>query len=205
MSDYITLQNRIARELRRSNMLADIQSAINDAISEGAMNRLYFNEVRGFGFNTAVGQEYYADLGFTEIDSLWWLNGASRWNMELLSNEDMNAMALGTAPNGPPTNFSRYGSQLRLFPIPNSIIPMNLEGYGKLTPWPLVNNGDTNNWLTEGERYIRAVAKRIVLQDVVKDMSEAALQDAIADDALAQLVTATTLRIGTGVLRSTSF
>lgn len=203
--DFITMQTRIARELNRSNMSEDIQAAINDAIVEGAGTRFYFNEMRGQSFETVIGQEYYDDLGITEVDTMWWLNGTSRWNLNTDNNIDMNNYALGTVPNGPPTEFSRYGQQFRLYPIPNTVFQMNVEGYGKLMPWPLVGDSDTNAWMTEGERYIRAVAKRIILTDRIRDFGEAKVQDAIADDQLAQLVNKTSLRIGTGILQPTTF
>jgi hypothetical protein len=205
--DFITMVNRIATELRRSNMSDAIKNAINDAIGEAAQNRFSLNEYLGYTFQTVIGQEYYDDLGIVEVDrkGFWWLNGTSRWNLWQSNNIDMNDYALGTTPNGPPTEYSRVAGQFRLYPIPNTIITMHLGGYGKLTPYPLVNDADTNNWMTQGERYIRALAKTKVLTDVIKDFQQAAVYEAVSESAKMDLFTITTQHSGTGELYPTQF
>jgi hypothetical protein len=80
-----------------------------------------------------------------------------------------------------------------------------LDGFGKLAPSPLVGDADTNAWLTEGELYIRALAKRNILRDVIRDYGEARVLEAISEDYKSQLIQATTLKSSTGTLRSTQF
>lgn len=203
--DFITLATRITTELRRSNLLTEAKAAVNDAILEASGTRFWFNEMRGVTFLTVIGQEYYPDLGLTEIDVMWWLNGSSRWNVDLDNNLNADRSAAGNVNTGPLSIYSRHDVSLRLYPIPSTIITVNLEGYGRLTPNPLVNDADANAWTTEGERYIRALAKSILLKDVVRDYSEAAVFEAIADDYKTELISQTALRIGTGELQGTLF
>lgn len=205
MSDFITMVSRIAAELRRSNITDQIKNAVNDAIDEAAKTRFYFNEMRGVTFNTVPGTEYYDDMGIVEIDAIYYTQNSNRYSLYLDNNLEAGNAGDGNAQSGPPDAYSRQGEQLRLYPIPNSILPVYLEGYGKLSPWPLVNDTDTNAWMTTGERYIRALAKSIVLKDVIRDYSEAAVLEAIADDQRDKLLSETTTRIGTGVLRPTQW
>jgi len=203
--DFGTMVARIARELRRSNITADIKAAINDAIIEASKTRFYLNEMIGYTFNTVPGQEYYPDLGLNEIDCMWWMNGSSRWNVELENNIDADNYATGTISGGQISSYSRYGMQLRLYPIPSTVITLNVSGFGKLAPWPLVADADTNNWMVEAERYIRALAKSILMKDVIRDFGEATAYEAIAADLKDDLLSITESRSATGQLQSTQF
>jgi hypothetical protein len=207
VATFIETVTRIASELNRSNITADIKNAINDAIAEAATTRFYFNEMRGLTFNTVALQEYYPDLGIVEFDAVWYFQGVnSRRNVEEISNLDMDRWAEGSVIGGQLTEFSRYGQEIRLYPIPSTVQTIYMSGYGKLTPSPLVNDGDTNAWLTDGERYIRALAKRNVLQNKIRDFSEAAVQDAIANDYKDNLTEASALRaMGAGSMTPTQF
>lgn len=204
-NDFAAMYNRVTSELRRSNMTAEAKNAINDAINEAAKTRFYFNEMRGVTFNTVASQEYYPDQGLVEIDTIYYVQGGTRYNLCLDNNIDADARADGNIVNGQLESYSRQGTDLRLYPRPSTILPIYMDGYGKLAPWPLVNDGDTNNWMTYGERYIRALAKAILLKEVIRDYGEATALEAMAEDYKQQLVGETTLRIGTGVVRPTQW
>lgn len=205
MSDFITMINRIAVELRRSNLTDSIKFAINDAIAEAAKNRFYFNEQLSRTFATVIGTEYYDDLGFTEIDAAWYLVGTQRRNLQIHNNLDANDNAEGSAVGGQLQSLSRVGGKLRLEPIPSAVITIRLDGIGKLTPAPLVTDTSTNAWMTEGEQYIRALAKRNVLRDVIRDYGEARVLEGVAEDYKSLLEIDTTQRSTTDRLRSTQF
>lgn len=205
MTTFVIMQTRIASELRRSNLTTEIKAAINDAIKDAAKDRFFFNEVKGQTFATVAATEYYSDLSLTEVDAMYYFQGTFRYNMDLESNLDADAYAEGNVSGGQLRSYSRHASQFRLYPVPASVVTVYVDGYGRMTPSPLVNDADTNAWFTEGERYIRALAKSILLKDVIRDMSEAAVYEAIADDYRTSLVEQTTLRIGTGQITPTQF
>jgi hypothetical protein len=202
---FLDMVARITTELRRSNATADAKNAINDAISEAANNRFYFNEMPSASFATVNGQEWYPDLGLVGLDALWWLNGSSRYNISLVNNEDLDAAAEGNVLGGQLQAISHYAGQFRLYPIPTSVITIYLSGYGKLTPFPLVNDADTNAWLTEGELFIRALAKRNYYRDIVRDYGEARVYDTIAEDYKSVLEERTAIKSSTGTIRGTQF
>jgi hypothetical protein len=206
VSTLAQIRDKIASDLKRTNIPNDITTAINDAITEAAKNRFYFNEMHT-SFVTVPGTEYYDDLGLVELDDAWyWQNGVilgQKMRLELLGQLDINDYRTGSPTGGVVDSIGRYGGQFRLFPVPATIVTIYVDGYGKLTPNPLVADGDTNAWLTEGELYIKALAKRNVLRDVVRDYGEAGVLDSIAEDYKAKLEEASTLKGSTGRIRAT--
>ena len=205
MTNFITMVNRVTTELRRSNLTTEAKAAINDAIAEAAETRFYFNEMRGVTFPTVIGQEYYDDQGLVEIDAAYYSLGGTRYNLITVLNTRVDNRASGNVITGRPDEISRFGGQLRFDPVPNLVTTITLDGYGKLDPYPLVLDADTNAWMTEGERFIRALAKRNLLRDVVRDYGEARVLDAIAEDYKTNLISQTNLKSGTGTLVPTSF
>ncbi len=204
MTTFLIMKTRIASELRRSNMVTEIGNAINDAIKEAAKTRFYFNEYFA-NFNTVPGQEYYPDLGFTEIDSYWTMNGSSRFNVWPRNNIDQDRLAAGNALGGQLLDVSRYGEQFRLYPIPSVVQTVYLSGFGAMLPNPLVNDGDTNAWMISGEPYIRALAKSYLLKDVIRDFGEATVYEALSEDRKTDLLEKTTLRQTTDTIQGTQF
>jgi hypothetical protein len=206
VSTLAQIRDKIASDLKRTNIPSDITTAINDAITEAAKSRFYFNEMHT-SFVTVPGTEYYDDLGLVELDDSWyWQNGVingQKFRLELLGQLDINDYRTGSPTGGVVDSIGRYGGQFRLFPVPTTIATIYLDGYGKLTPNPLVADGDTNAWLTEGELYIKALAKRNILRDVVRDYGEAGVLDAIAEDYKAKLEETTALKSATGRIRAT--
>lgn len=208
MSDFITMVNRIAAELRRSNLATEIKAAINDAIDEAAKTRFYFNEMH-LSFVTVPGTEYYPDLGLVEIDDAWYYQNnvpnGQKERLYVVNQIDANNERIGNAMGGQMDWISRYGGQLRIRPVPTVAWTVYVDGYGKLTPSPLVADDDTNAWMVDGEKYIRALAKRNLLRDVVRDYAEAGTLEKIAESYKQDLEEETSLKSSTGVIRSTQF
>ena len=72
---------------------------------------------------------------------------------------------------GEPQYYARYGNGIVLYMTPNLVFPVVINGTTRFAP--LVNDDDTNPYLTEGEQYIRAVAKAYLFEDVIRDQGEA--------------------------------
>jgi hypothetical protein len=161
--------------------------------------------MRGITFNTVANQEYYSDAGIVEIDTMYYFQNGARQNIYEDNNIFADIRAVGNIIGGQLTNYSRQGTDVRLYPKPSSVIAVYMDGYGKLTPNPLVNDADTNNWMTIGERYIRALAKSILYKEVIRDYGEAAACEAMAEDLKAQLEFETTMRGSTDELTPTQW
>jgi len=203
MTIFLAFVSRIANELQRTTLIGDIKDAANAAIKEAAQTRFYFNEMRGLTFDTVADTEYYADQNLTEVDSLFITVGATRYNLYPDTNFQADNRADGNIVRGRPDRFARSGMFLRLWPVPDAVYAVTMEGFGRLTPWPLVADTAENAWLTEGEQYIRALTKRNFLRDRVRDYKEAAIFDATAEDYKDQLLAETSQRFSTGRMRST--
>lgn len=160
-------------------------------------------------FVTVPGTEYYDDLGLVEIDDAWYFQNdvvdGQKERLYVISQIDTDNERIGNAIGGQMDEISRFGGQIRIRPIPTVAWNIYLDGYGKLTPSPLVNDLDTNAWMTTGEKYIRALAKSYLLRDVVRDYGEAGTLEKIANKYHDDLLEETNLKLGTGRLRGTQF
>jgi hypothetical protein len=181
VTDFVTMQTRIADELVRDDLSNQIKLAINDGIKQWEAERFRFNEKR-YRILTVAQQEYYdvitptlltsagaaVDTGETilEIDSM--VRGGSRYPLTDRTQSWMDDQQSGNS-YGPPTDYAFFANQLRFFPIPDAIYTVDISCMGRLGPNPLVDDGDTNAWMTEGEVIIRGQAKLILCRDVLKD------------------------------------
>jgi hypothetical protein len=184
MTTYLIMQNRIADELVRDDLSTQIQRAINDAIKTWEGIRLKFNE-RRYLINTVADTEFYeftaptlllkdgsaVDTGETilELDSVT----CTVNNFPYPLNERTEGWFARNATStytGQPDSYGIYENQLRIFPVPDAVYPINLAaGLARLGPNPLTADGDTNGWMTEGEPLTRQQAKLIIYRDTLRD------------------------------------
>lgn len=197
------MKARIADEIARSDLTSQIGLAIEEAIDEAATNRFWFNEVRGFTFDTVAGQEYYtsADLAaLTEIDAIYYTVNSQRRNLAVAGNINLNELHDGSPPTGEPSNWSRYGDDFRLYPAPRDVWTVTVDG---VTKFPALTSDDQDNpWMVQGERLVRAIAKRILFADVIRDFDEATAQQQLVEKYINQLVSQTYDRVATGRVRA---
>jgi len=192
------LKSRIARDLVRSDLTDDIVDVIPECIREVAAYRFWFNEVRGLTFNTVAGQSYYgsgslADLAWlSDIDAVWIIVNGQRRNLAPASVDELDSLLDGSPSNGEPYLYARQANGLRLYPTPDRVYPVNLDGVSRLSP--LVDDTDTNAWLTEGEPMIRALAKAKLMESPVDNPERAARFRAIYVNERTELLNQTDTR-----------
>ncbi len=197
-SSFGTINNRIADELVRPDLLAShIPLAVNDAIKEAAGNRFWFNEVRSLSFDTVPGQAYYQQLSeLTKIDAFWIVINGQRRNMEVANQLDVNCWNEGQDNiTGEPAFYSRYGDGVELWMTPREVWRVYVDGVTRFSE--LVIASDESPYLIEGERYIRALAKANLLENVIRDFGEADRQWQVAEREKRVLLTETSSRIST--------
>lgn len=195
MSTFGTMKTRIASEILRSSW-ADtfIANAINDAIDDYKFTRFLFNTAR-FKMATVADQEEYtvptaltttadAALGtgetLLEIDlfNVRWNNAA--W-VVTPTTEGWVETYTTTNTRGQPQFYSWTGSKIRLTPIPDRAYDCYIVGLKGLST--LSASGDTNAWMVDGERLIRAAAKVRLYRDILRDADMT--QHATAEEARA--------------------
>ena len=188
MSTYSQLQYRIADELggrtellspSTGETLSPIQLAILDAVSFWQNERFYFNEYRtSNAFSTVVGQEFYtlsdwADIATIQhIDKLSILISGNRYFMTPRTEQWMEDISINPSWSGKPVDYAYYNYQLRFYPIPNGVYPVNVLGTKQFAA--LSGNSDTNVWTTDGEPLIRLTAKQYLYRDTILDDVKAA-------------------------------
>lgn len=193
------LKARIADELDRSELTSQIALAIDDAITEAASNRFWFNEVRGLEIPLYAGQEYYYSddyAALTEIDSVYLTIGSQRRNMYPVNSLDIDQWRDGTAASGEPYRWARYGTNLRVYPTPSINYSLFVDGVTRFAALP--DDAQSNAWTNEGEKLVRAIAKRELLANVIRDFEEATAQQQLVTNALNELLGKSFDRASTG-------
>ena len=183
MTTLATMRTRIAGELIRTDINSEIDAAIKSAIALFEGQRYAFNEAR-LRLDTVASQELYTlptDLrtvagsalatgeDIIDIDSI-----TLRWSstgdpMEQVDNAWMEVYN-STSSTGQPCYWSRWDATLRIGPIPDAVYSLYMFGTKKLST--LSADGDSNAWMIQGERLIRAKAKALVARDVLKNSDE---------------------------------
>jgi hypothetical protein len=195
------LKARIADELTRADLPSQIALAISDAIEEACTQRFWFMETRGLTIPISAGTATYTSLdieNLIEIDRLALIVNGQRRTLRVMQDDELDLLNDGTAPQGEPYAYSRYGGQLSIYPMPRQNYSIVIDGLTKGAPFDL--DTDTNIWTdtSKGERLIRALAKRDVLAHVIKDSDEAQVQDALAVRYRNELLAQTYSRTATG-------
>jgi hypothetical protein len=195
------LKARVADELARADLTSQIALAIDDAITEAATSRFWFNEVRGLVFSLTPGQATFSsdEVGaLTEIDSLWIAVSGGRRNLRERNSSEIDGLVQGTNPTGEPFSYARYGGDLRFYPTPAQAYTVTIDGVTRLPA--LANDDDANAWTDplRGERLIRAIAKRNILTEIICDFERGQAQGQLVDRYKAHLLAQSYDRTATG-------
>ena len=178
------MKTRIIDETLRDDLTGtQLANAINDAIKQWEGERFMFNEKR-YQILTVASQEYYDLISPTLLTSA----GAAVSTGEMVLELDSITAIQSDTPypltprtqgwfdryqgsnfTGAPCDYTIFGNQLRLYPIPDQEYQWILSALARLGPNPLSGDTDTNGWLTEGEVLIRQSAKHIIYRDVIRD------------------------------------
>ena len=212
MASYGDLQARIAREMHRTDLTADIKAAILSAIAFYSSQRFYGNEKR-WTLTTIGGTKFYGTTtpspgtlpdDILEIDSITVTANSRIYQLDRMSYEDMDAIDAGTTPlAGYPRLWSWYAGQLRLYPTPNAAYVLNISGQCELPA--LSDSADSNFWTNQAEELIRCRAKRDLYAHVVMDDENAGRMNAMEGQALRSIKAQTNKLISSGRISSTRF
>ena len=202
------LQARIADELARVDLTAQIELAIQSAIRHHERERFYFNEAVA-SFATVSGQAWYGggDLAaipdIVEIDSAKVAVGGTLYPLRRRTIDFIEAADAATALQADPTDYAYYRQQLRLWPTPALTRTVTLSYVQRLPALSLA--GDSNAWTTDAEELIRARAKWDLLKSVVRAFDEAAQAQELEMLALEALRSETVRRTSAGAFTATAF
>lgn len=199
------MKNRIADDIKRSDLATQIGVAINRAQEHYEKERFFFNEASGT-FSTVAGQESYGTSDsvpstIAEIDEVT-LTQTSTNIYPLIKTSFSSIRGLnvgGTTYRGVPIEYAYYLEKFWLYPLPDAVYTVTV--YFKKNYTQLSADGDTNDWTEEAEDLIEARARWWIYKRILRnheDAGEAKLEEM---EALSSLQSKTTMLISTGSVR----
>lgn len=211
MTTLATMKERIARELRRTNIDTQIAEAISTAIAQYDGERFYWNESRQTTFSTVVSQEFYTA---TDV-------GAEIWKLDYIElyvddqpftlvveddPERIERLSMNNTQTGQPRYYSYYGNKLRLYPSPDDVYTVRVGGVLSIAA-PATDAETGNVWMTTAEYLIRLRAKYEIAINVLHDAELAQYFGAAVEQELERLKKRTAHRVQTGgwTMRPTQF
>lgn len=203
MTTLAIMKDRIARELRRSNITTQIAEAITTAIQAYEHERFYVNESRENTFSTIVDQMRYSrsDVPFlefvTKIDYVFLLVGDQPFELTAQRPRVLEDASTNDTTTGQPQEYGWYQSQLWVYPIPPEVWTVRV-GAVMAVAQPVTDFETGNFWMTKAERLIRSRAKQELALHVLFDNDLAVTAGGAATEALEQLSLATTRITKTG-------
>lgn len=180
-NDYAAIQARIADELARTDLTAQIKAEILSAIRHYARQRFWFNEEAATATTTpgAAGLKIAVPSDAVEFDEMTVAVGGIPQPMERLPWRDFVARgALNTAAHGVPARWAYRDDQFWLSPTPDAAYTLTLYYVNTLPE--LAADGDSNAWTTIAEELIRARACAAVRIRYLRDSAAMAEQQAFA-------------------------
>lgn len=206
MSDYGTMQTRIANELARADLSSYIKDAIKSAVSHYSRHHFWFNETTGT-FNTADGTEYYAVVttvpDFVEIDSMVITVNGNKYPLVQRDMDYIDAVSGNTSLKGVPTDYCYYKESIRLYPIPNGVYTITMAYVKKFAD--LSATADTNAFMTTGEQLIRSRAKADLMTNYLMDYQGAGFMKRLEQEAYDNLLSESAMKLSTGCIKPTQF
>lgn len=180
------MQKRIANEALGRASANDIRNAIQDAIAQFERESFWFNDMRTYdpvdGLVTTRGKEFYGGqdlpvlLTMPHIRRIMVLAFANRYPLRNRTQQWIDDQSVSTNWMGLPTDWCWIGGAIRIYPIPMDNYPLIITGTIRFPS--LVADTDTNPWMNEGERLIRAEAKRLLFVEINRDAEQAARMEA---------------------------
>ncbi len=171
MATYGDMQARIADELARTDLTAEIQNEIQSAIAYYENDRYWFNEGQ-WSFTTVNAQELYAlpvqflaDFDVVGQWGTWW------YRLVPLTQEYVDQIDALKIVSDLPRAFALFQEQIRIFPPPYPNVIIQINGVTKLPA--LVNPTDTNAWVTSAEEMIRTRALANIYMRYLRDGDQA--------------------------------
>lgn len=204
MSNYGDMKSRIADEIADSTLSPQIILAINSAIDFYQRQEFYFNTKTGT-FSTVASQEYYTTAANADIPSIIKImsmkvtDSSYKYDVWPATFTDIDFLQDGNH-TGRPDSFAYFNKQIRLYPIPTSVMTVTMAYTYRLAA--LSADSDENAWTSDAEELIRQRAKRLIATDILRDVDMANAAVSLEKEALDALRKETRLRRSATMLRT---
>lgn len=211
MASYLDMQVRIADELDRGDLTAQIKKAIVSAVKFHERKTFYFTET-SFTFATVASQEYYTTADAPAIaasPNIERLNGnyySSRTPLVKRDWQYIDDISVMSTSLGQPMDWAYRQLRIRLYPIPDGVYTITAFNVPRLTE--LSSDSDSNAWTNDAEAMIRARAKWDLVKNVIRGPEMAEEMIGLRDEEeqeLVALLAETRRRKATGMIQPTQF
>lgn len=170
-STYGDMQDRVADELARSDLTAQIKKAILSAIDYYENEPFWFLENRATA-STVDGQRNYALPSDYLYDDSMKVTINSRFvPMDKRPWDWMEQAYQNTTYKSYPQYWADYQANLWLYPVPNGVYTLTLSYRRRLTE--LSATSDYNDWTTTAEILVRCRAKADLYRHVLRSYADA--------------------------------
>lgn len=211
--NYLTMRQRIAREIKRDNLDQYICDAIGDAIYYYQQMRFFFSQNTDSSTVLVQGVNTYTppdDL--IEIDELTMTiapPGGGQSYVLPLEPHDISWILerdLITPPEqGQPTDYAFFDNKVRVYITPDGQNAYTLNYYYTAIIPPPVNDNDAGYWMTDAELMIRTFAKGLLYGSVLRNLKQAEAEMLISRQAFLQLSRQNNALLSTGETKPTKF
>jgi hypothetical protein len=196
------LKAKVASDLRRTNLTAEIADAVLDAINDHDTEEFWWNGTGptvytltitpgGGSGTTGPGNSAAGDIyqltpqppiqEFVRIDEVrallpgvWYSLKSTDWS----TIENLYS----TLSNGQPSWWAYSGGYLRIYPIPSQSYDLRIFGQYRLPP--LVLDSDSNEWTNQGFNLIRYTALKRLYTYPIRDAAQVQNADQAGQRAL---------------------
>src|SRR5215475_1379382 len=160
--------NSIPFRLNRDDLPAEfVEEMANEQITLFGPQLFAPSETTSY-INTQAGQQFIAlPAGFQRLTYVRVLYNGVWIPVEIAQSyiDILNVDPLQPPFTSLPVTLCRvYGKQLRLFPTPNAVYPVELTMFATV-PGPTDYNDDTNFWVTDGNIFLRAATCLAICQE----------------------------------------
>lgn len=200
MSTFAEVKARIASEIKRTTLTAEVAAHTLRAIEFYAKRRTWKNEGVATIDTVANTATRATPTGLRDIDRVAVVVNGTDYALTKVTREVMADRQGAAASAGQPVEYSWEGANLKFWPIPDAVYPVNIAGIFDDTA--LANDNDTNSWTTIGENLIVARAKHTICRDITIDIEMMTLAQRAEREARNHLFGDTDSRTSTGIVRA---
>lgn len=181
MATLATLKSRIATDLARTDLTADIANAIADAVDEYSDKTFYFLMEEADRSAVALTPTVPLPDNFRRLQMLTVTVGSDRRDLppkrHQITYDEYRARVWNTASGtGEPCDYALWNELVYFDPTPDAIYTITFSFFGPAVGVPATDL-DSNAWTTDGEQLIRFKAKELLYRHRIRNLEQASVME----------------------------
>lgn len=166
---FAVIKTRVADELNRTDLTAQISKAVISAVEHYERERWWFMETIDTSVFTTAAQNYVTNAIISSmnfIDKVQITVGSNKYSLSRIPYDEWAIKAAQTT-SGQPTEYTYWQDRLYLYVTPGSTYTLTISGVQRLTT--LSADGDNNGFTNYCEELIRQRAEADIRCNIVID------------------------------------